>query len=81
MIIDDELKSLVDINYQQAGVNPAQMLETKEVFNFELTLFNLLRRQLETGETPAAREFPNRVRLRREDLSRPLVWDHEGDAP
>jgi len=63
MIIDDELKSLVDINYQQAGVNPAQMLETKEVFNFELTLFNLLRRQLETGETPAAREFPNRVRL------------------
>lgn len=73
LVIDDEMKSLVDIDYTQADMTPAQMLEQKELANFELTLAKLLRLQAETGTTPAGRQFPSRVRLRRQDLSEPLV--------
>jgi hypothetical protein len=73
LVIEDEMKSLVDIDYTQADMTPAQMLEQKELSNFELTLAKLLRLQAESGSTSAGRQFPSRVRLCRQDLSKPLV--------
>ena len=67
LVIADEMKSLVDIDYAQADMSVPQMLEQKELSNFELTLYKLLQQQLEAG-----REFPNRVRLLRQDLNKPL---------
>jgi predicted nucleotide-binding protein len=76
LIIDDEMKSLDEIDYTHGNMKPKQLLEAKELSNFELTLYKLLTQQLTKKDAePASREFPNHVRLRRlnEDLS--IKWD------
>jgi predicted nucleotide-binding protein len=75
LVIDDEMKSLEDIDYTHGNMAPRQLLESKELANFEMTLYKLLTQRLATAKTSIEKEFPNRVRLRRLNADLSIAWD------
>jgi predicted nucleotide-binding protein len=75
LILGDELKLLESVKFLHDSLTPAQLLEQREIDNFERTLAILLWREADHGCDEASRTFPERVRLRRQRLDVPLSWN------